>query len=173
MEGMFKSHPRLRLHDNYSAVIDSILENKTNIGICSFSEVNDSAPMWVHYADGFQGVCIAYNLSKLLDALEQDTAFVRVFYKETVPTVSQSGPDEAKMILSYKNYGWRYEREWRMFGARGPVSYAQSECVARVYLGSRMTDENHNLVTASLRTLNIDTQDLTIDKYSIGFRATS
>jgi hypothetical protein len=69
MEGMFRPNPRLSLHDNYSAVIDSIFENKTNTGICSFSEVNDNAPMWAHYADDFTGICIAYNLSKLLDAL--------------------------------------------------------------------------------------------------------
>jgi hypothetical protein len=96
-----------------------------------------------------------------------------VFYKETVPTVSQSGPEAAKMILSYKNYGWRYEREWRMFGSLGKMSYAKSECITRVYLGSRMTNENHNLVTTRLRRLNIDMQDVTIDKYSIGFEATS
>ena len=35
MDGMFRSHPRLRLHDNYSAVIDFIFENKINIGIYS------------------------------------------------------------------------------------------------------------------------------------------
>jgi DUF2971 family protein len=130
MEGMFRSNPRLRLHDNYSAVIDSILQNKTNTGICSFSEVKDNAPMWAHYADGFTGICIAYNFSKLLDAIEQDAAFVRVFYQENVPTASQSGPEEVKMILSYKNYGWRYEREWRMFGSLGQVPYA-NECVSK------------------------------------------
>ncbi len=173
MEGMFRSHPRLKLHDNYSAVLDSIVENKTNTGICSLSEINDNAPMWAHYADGFKGICIAYNLSKLLDAVGQDAAFVRMFYREAVPTVTQSGPEEAKMILSYKNYGWRYEREWRMFGPLGQVSYAPSECVTRVFLGSRMTDQNHNLVTTRLRGLNMDTQDVIIDKYSIGFQATS
>jgi hypothetical protein len=173
MEGMFRSVPRLTLHNNYGAVIDSIFENKANTGICSFSEVNDNAPMWAHYADDFKGICIAYNLPTLLDAVEQNAAFVRVFYKETVPSVSQPSPEEAKMILSYKNYGWRYEREWRMFGSLGKVSYAQSECVTRVYLGSRMTDQNRNLVTTRLRKLKISTQDMTIDKYSIGFEATS
>ena len=172
MEGMFTPHRRLRLHDNYSAVIDSIFRNKTNIGICSFSEVNDNGPMWAHYAGDFTGICIAYNLSRLLEAVEQDAAFVRVFYQETVPTASQPGPEEAKMILSYKNYGWRYEREWRMFGSPGQVPYT-NECVTRVYLGSRMTDKNHDLVTTKLRKLNIDTQDMTIDKYSIGFETTS
>ncbi len=172
MEGMFKSNPRLSLHDNYSAVIESILQNKTNTGICSFSEVYDNAPMWAHYADGFTGICIAYNLSKLLEATEQDAAFVRVLYQETVPIASQPGPEEAKMILSYKNYGWRYEREWRMFGSLGKVPYS-SECITRVYLGSRMTSKNHNLAITRLRRLNIDTQDMTIDKYSIGFEATS
>src|SRR6266478_570375 len=129
--------------------------------------------MWAHYADGFKGMCIAYNLSKLLDAVQQDAAFVRVLYRETVPTVSQSSPQEAKMILSYKNYGWRYEREWRMFGPLGQASYAPSECATRVFLGSRMTNKNRSLVTTRLQRINIDTQDMTIDKYSIGFEATS
>jgi Protein of unknown function (DUF2971) len=172
MEGMFRSHPRLRLHDNYREVIDSILRDKSNTGICSFSEIKDSAPMWAHYAHGFTGICIAYNLSRLLEAVEQDATFVQVLYKETVPIVSQSGPEECKMILSYKNYGWRYEREWRMFGSLGQVPYP-NECVTRVYLGSQMTDENRNLVTSRLRRLNIDTQDITIDGYSIDFGPTS
>jgi hypothetical protein len=128
--------------------------------------------MWAHYAEGFTGICIAYSLPKLLDAVGQDASFVRVFYNE-VPTVSRFGSEEAKMILSYRNYGWRYEREWRMFGSVGPMQYANSECVTRVYLGSRMTDENHNLITSRLCRLNVDIQDITIDKYSIGFEATS
>jgi hypothetical protein len=56
MEGMFRSHPRLRLHDNYREVVEAILENKTNTGICSFSEANDNGPMWAHYANGFTGM---------------------------------------------------------------------------------------------------------------------
>jgi hypothetical protein len=173
MEGMFRSHPRLRLSDNYRTAIESIFENKTNTGICSFSEVNDNAPMWAHYANGFTGICVAYSFSKLLDAVAQDATFVRVFYNQAVPTVSQSGPEEAKMILSYKNYGWRYEREWRMFGPLEKVSYAQTECVTQVYLGSRMTDKNRDPIITRLHTLNIETQDMTIDKYSIGFEPTS
>ena len=93
MEGMLRSHPRLRLHDNYSAVIDSIFENKTKTGICSFSEVNDNAPLWAHYANSFTGICIAYSFSKLLDAVEQDAAFVRVFYNQTVADLSSHGAD--------------------------------------------------------------------------------
>ena len=169
MEGMFRSHPRLRLHDNYRDVVESILANKTNTGICSFSEDNDNGPMWAHYANNFMGICIAYSFSKLLDAVEQDASFVRVFYNQTVPTVTQAGPEEAKMIPSYKNYGWRYEREWRMFGPLEKVSYAQSECVTRVYLGSRIKDKHRKLITDRLAGLNVPTPEMTIDKYSISF----
>ncbi len=169
MEGMFRTNPRLTLHDNYREVIESILANKTNTGICSFSEVNDNAPMWAHYAGGFTGICVAYNFSRLLSALDHDATFVRVFYNQTVPTATQSGPQEAKMILSYKNYGWRYEREWRMFGPLEKVSYAQIECVTGVYLGSRMKDLDRTQIKNRLATLRIPTHEMTIDKYSIGF----
>jgi hypothetical protein len=125
--------------------------------------------MWAHYADGFTGICIAYSFPKLLDALEDAATFVRVFYNQTLPTVTQSGPEETKMILSYKNYGWRYEREWRMFGPLQKVSYAQSECITRVYLGSRMNDTRRNQIQNRLGSLSIPTYEMTVDKYSISF----
>jgi hypothetical protein len=116
-----------------------------------------------------RGCGIEYSFPRLLGALGEDVSFVRVFYNQTVPTVSNSGPEEAKMILSYKNYGWRDEREWRMFGSLEKVSYAQSECVSRVYLGSRMKDKDRQLITDRLGSLSIPTSEMTIDKYSIGF----
>jgi hypothetical protein len=173
MEGLFRSTLGLRMSEDYRNIRDSIIENKARIGICSFSEVHNHGPMWAHYADEFRGICIAYSLSKLLDTLAQDITFVRMFYNEDVPAVTLSDPDPAKKILSYKNYRWLYEREWRMFGTLGTMSYANSECVTRVYLGSRMTDTRRDQITARLSNLNLPTHDMTIDKYSIDFEATS
>jgi hypothetical protein len=173
MEGLFRSTQGLRMSEDYGSIRDSIIENKTRIGICSFSEIHNHGPMWAHYADEFRGMCIAYSLSKLLDTLAEDVTFVRMFYNEDVPAVRQSDVEPAKKILSYKNYRWLYEREWRMFGTLGTVSYANSECVTRVYLGSRMTDARRDQITARLSKLDISTHDMTIDRYSIGFGATS
>ena len=173
MEGLFKSTRRLRISEDYKSIRDSIIGNKTNTGICSFSEVHNHGPMWAHYADNFKGICIAYRLSTLLDSLPEEVTLVRMFYNEDVPAVSLSEPEPAKKILSYKNYRWLYEREWRMFATRGPVSYLTSECVTRVYLGSRMTDTHRNQINARLNRLNLTTHDMVIDKYSIGFEPTS
>jgi hypothetical protein len=169
MEGLFSSTQSLRASEDYKSIRDSIIENKARIGICSFSEVNNHGPMWAHYADEFRGICIAYSLSGLLDALSSDVTFVRMFYNEDVPTVSPSLPDRAQMILSYKNYRWLYEREWRMFGPLGKVSYASSECVSKVYLGSRMGDRHRDSLTEELGKLNIPVHEMTIKKYSIEF----
>jgi hypothetical protein len=96
-----------------------------------------------------------------------------VSYNETVPAVSRSDPESAKMILSYKNYGWRFEREWRIFGPLGKVSYANSECVTQVYLGSRIADKNHNQIISRLQKLNIPTHQMVIQGYSMNFEPTS
>jgi len=73
-----------------------------------------------------------------------------MYYNEMVPLVRHSRQepnDVAKMVLSYKNYRWLYEREWRMFSSRGKANYTDKSCVTRVYLGSRIssdkTVENH------------------------------
>jgi len=176
MEGLFSSSKLLRESEDYRTIRDSIRDNKSQIGMCSFSEVHDHELMWAHYADQFRGICIAYNFSELCDGMADDITFVRMFYNETVPTIrlSDQGPDElAKMVLSYKNYRWLYEREWRMFASLGKVSYRPNNCVTRVYLGSRIEDDDRIRIKNRLKRLKIKTSDMSIDKYSISFETRS
>jgi hypothetical protein len=174
MEGLFTSSKLLRESEDYRTIRDSIRDNKSQLGMCSFSEVHDHELMWAHYADQFRGICIAYNFSKLRDGLADDITFARMFYNETVPTIrlSDQGPDElAKMVLSYKNYRWLYEREWRMFASLGKASYRPTNCVTRVYLGSRIDDDDRLRIKNKLKRLKIKTSDMNINKYSISFES--
>ena len=176
MEGLYSSSQNLRESDDYRAVRQSIRDNKSDIGMCSFSEVRNHELMWAHYADQFKGVCISYSLSKLLKALPDEITFVRMFYNETEPTIYPSHRDHAqvaKMIFSYKNYRWLYEREWRMFAPLGKASYQDTECVTRVYLGSRIKESHRNHITRRLKQLKIKTSQMKIDKYSISFEGKS
>jgi hypothetical protein len=59
------------------------------------------------------------------------------------------------MVLSYKNYRWLYEREWRMFEPPGKARYGDKACVSRIYLGSRIDAGKRNKIIR--------------DKYSITF----
>ncbi len=176
MEGLFSSSQLLRESEDYRAIRSSIRENKAQIGMCSFSEVPNHELMWAHYADRFGGICIAYSLSRLLKNLAKDVTFARMYYNEMVPTVRLTDDDPstlAKMVLSYKNYRWLYEREWRMFAPLGKAHYRKTACVTRVYLGSRVSDNHRTRITETLRRLEIETREMTIDKYSISFEASS
>jgi len=176
MEGLFSSSKLLRESEDYRTIRDSIRDNKSQIGMCSFSEVHDHELMWAHYADQFRGICIAYSFLKLRDGLADNVSFVRMFYNETVPTIrlSEQAPDElAKMVLSYKNYRWLYEREWRMFASLGKSSYRPTDCVTRVYLGSRIEDDDRIRIQNRLKRPKIKTSDMSIDKYSISFETRS
>lgn len=176
MEGLYSSSQNLRESDDYRAVRQSIADNKSDIGLCSFSEVRNHELMWAHYADQFKGICISYSLSKLLKALPDEITFVRMFYNETEPTIHPSHRDHgqvAKMIFSYKNYRWLYEREWRMFASLGKGFYRDTECVTRVYLGSRIKDSHRNKIIRRLKQLKIKTSQMKIDKYSISFEGKS
>ena len=172
MEGLFTSSKLLRESEDYRTIRDSIRDNKSQLGMCSFSEVHDHELMWAHYADQFRGICIAYNFSKLRDGLADDDNFCAHVLQRDRANDSSLRPRTgqlAKMVLSYKNYRWLYEREWRMFASLGKASYRPTNCVTRVYLGSRIEDDDRIRITNSLKRLKIKTSDMNIDKYSISF----
>src|ERR1700693_5168873 len=176
IEGLFSSSKLLRESEDYRAIRKSIRDKKSNTGMCSFSEAHNHELMWAHYADEFRGICIAYSLSKLLEALAYDVSLVRMFYNESEPTIRHAaqGPSErARMVLSYKNYRWLYEREWRMFAPLGKSLYHDTQCVTDVYLGCRMKDVDRNRITDRLNPLRVKTHDMIIEKYSISFEASS
>jgi hypothetical protein len=172
MEGLFASSKRLRNSDRYREIRSAIRDSKSHMGICSFSEVHNHELMWAHYATQFKGICIAYSLPRLLDSLANNVDFVRMYYNENVPIIGKTkkpANELARKILSYKNYRWLYEREWRMFAPQGKAFYTNRNCVMRVYVGSRMDPAHAHLVTSKLTPLKIKTITMSVKKYSIVF----
>lgn len=176
MEGVFRASKVFRGSNNYRDARRAIVDNKTEIGMCSFSEVHDHELMWAHYADQYRGICIGYSFARLLDHLDNAVSFVRMYYNEAVPIVRhgcQEPVDTAKMVLSYKNYRWLYEREWRMFSGQGRVEYGTKTCVTHVYLGSRIDPDKRTEMIRTMKALKIPTDDMKIDRYSITFERAS
>jgi hypothetical protein len=172
MEGLFTSSRLFRKSDDDQAVRDAIRKNKANTGICSFSETHDHELMWAHYANQFRGICISYNFSRLLKALPNSTKFVRMYYNESVPTLhpsSRNSQQLARMVLSYKNYRWLYEREWRMFADQGAIHYEDAKCITRVYLGARISNEDKRKVIEVLEELEIPISEMKVDEYLVTF----
>lgn len=172
MEGLFKSSRLLKKHANYRSLISALIDNKSRTGVCSFSEVYDHELMWAHYANQFRGICIGYRVSQLLEKLGRGVSLVRLYYNEQVPRLLPTKADPsllARRVLSYKNYRWSYEREWRMFAEQGPASYGRTSCVSHVYLGSQISPDHRERIVKVLKRLNIKISMMVIDEYSIGF----
>jgi hypothetical protein len=99
-----------------------------------------------------------------------------MFYNEMVPMVShrrQEPNNVAKMVLSYKNYSWLYEREWRMFAPLGKTHYTDKSRVTDVYLGSRIASDKRRKIIKAMNSLDIETHDMKIEKYSMTFEPCS
>lgn len=179
MEGFYSASRLLQNSEKLNRIRGEIVNGKTNIGMCAFSEVFNHELMWAHYADQFRGICIAYDFFNLRHHLPDTVTFSRIYYSEDVPVVglSRQQPinrnETAKMILSYKNHRWLYEREWRMFATIGRVEYGLQRCVARVYIGSRASGNHRREIERRLGSLKIPRQIQKLNGYTMTFeRAT-
>ena len=142
--------------------------------MCAFSEVFNHELMWAHYADQFLAICIAYRFYDLRKHLPERVSFSRLYYNEDEPRVGFSNKprdhtETAKEIFSYKNYRWLYEREWRMFANKGKIFYNELECVARVYIGSRVEKGHRSKIERQLKRLKIPCQIQKLDGYKMRF----
>jgi hypothetical protein len=54
MEGIYDGNTLLTRYSEYEDIVRDIADEKTGIGICSFSEVLHNEVMWAHYADQFR-----------------------------------------------------------------------------------------------------------------------
>jgi len=165
MEGFFN------LASKAQAVVErAIKDMSAKIGVGSFCEACDNELMWAHYADQFRGICIAYDFRRLISELPDDVYFTRMHYAERFPVIGESRrePDILAMrVLSYKNYRWAYEREWRMFGVKGPIAYKTRKSIRCVYVGPRTDDKSRKALEARLGAMNIPVRAMTLDGYSI------
>lgn len=174
MEGAHAESALLQEAKGYAITVAQVTEAKAALGIASFAETHLSEPMWAYYAGAFRGMCIAYNFKKLLNELDDDNVFVRMAYNEKAPMLvrnSQTAEQRARMVLSTKAVRWSQEREWRLIRpGRGPAAYRSANCVAGVYLGSRVSAEHQQAVRAATEQLKIPLWRMEIDKYAVSFK---
>jgi len=176
MEGFYSESKLLEKSPVVKQTRAAIFSGKMHIRMCAFSEVFNHELMWAHYADQFSGVCIAYDFFLLRRYLKDtdDVSFTRLYYNEEVPSVPLSkhhnNHDEtAKMILSYKNHRWLYEREWRMFSTVDKTHYENQRCIARVYIGARVRPDDQRKLERTLSRLKIPYQMQKLAGYKMTF----
>lgn len=117
--------------------------------------------MWSHYADGFKGFCIHYDLPELhtsLKSMNPGTKFeycsVRYLDKPHRISLAQDlerGTIEALKSIQCKHEQWCYECEIRMLASEtGAFSFSPSS-VKTIYVGGRMPQDQKDLLVAVAR----------------------
>lgn len=146
------------------------------MGIASLSEVFDHEPMWAHYAGEFAGMCIEYNLNRLLKGLGEDISICRMMYSEREPVLlfdKSNASDRARLSLSCKTVRWSSEREWRIFRPEvGPAAYTESKTVTKIFLGSRVSEQDERRVREVGAHLGVPVVKMQIEAYSMTFKST-
>ncbi|MCV3242096.1 hypothetical protein ABID19_005738 [Mesorhizobium robiniae] len=175
MEGLYRPSARFTqnpLGEKSAARVHDALQ-KT--GIASLSEVFDHEPMWAHYADQFAGMCVQYNVNRLLKGLDTKIALTRMMYSESEPVLLNDkslAVDRARLCLSSKTVRWASEREWRLFkDNQGEAHYRDPKTVTKIFLGSRIGEADESAVRAACRALGVPVVKMAIDAYSLTFRS--
>jgi len=90
---------------------------KDNLRICSLSERNDSLPMWAHYSDNHQGICIEYDLTDIDDKTMLSYLYPMFYTNDLIKITANFAKKHmffiSNIIAMYKNEDWEYEKEWR------------------------------------------------------------
>jgi hypothetical protein len=167
MEGFFQASKILKGKSNYKDIVRKITNVKSKIGIACFSETYDNGLMWSHYAGNYSGICIAYSARDLLDGLPDETALVRLAYVDKPPVLFPShAADKTNAVvrvLSHKQYIWTYEREWRVIGDVGPITYDRPHAIRRIFFGSRIKADHKAQILSAIEGTKIEVYMMEIE----------
>jgi len=110
----------------FGQYVEDELLRRYGKGIVSLAERANCPLMWSHYGDQHKGVCIGYSIPALAEGDLHKISYggSRLIAASAVAAMLD-GDEEARRkvddaVLTKKAIDWRYEREWRLIGPRGP-----------------------------------------------------
>jgi hypothetical protein len=114
-------------------------------GVLCLSTIPDSIPMWSHYANGHNGICI--ELQRTPENALGSTATRPVCYAHAYPEVSWTDLFESPGLLSEtvmytKSKKWKDEHEWRVFLTKGNIFHDLPGEITGVFFGLHTLQEH-------------------------------
>jgi hypothetical protein len=130
----------------------SDLHTIETIGICCFSQRNDSLLMWSHYGDKHKGVCLTLDISEYKK--ETDSLLFNVEYPRSYPIFNwpkdKNTSSSLRHLIATKSQDWQYEDEVRIVREninppyRGKVFF-NKKCLKSLYFGYKC--EDHDIIS--------------------------
>lgn len=114
--------------------------------LACFSERVDCLPMWAHYANNQQGVCVKYSFDLDILNLKKQIVPMAVSYRSDRPIITTidikkfsnqnnriddlSGDKIFESLYLRKSIDWSYEKEWRCFeNSEAQGGYVEIPCL--------------------------------------------
>ena len=146
MEGVFTYSQ----DDTSPSFVEQIINNKTQLGICSLSEVHNSTLMWSYYAGAHKGVVLG--LEVVSDAPDIVSVSKVTYPRDNIfrGLLGSDAATEARKVLSKKLRPWKHEREVRVFSKSTYVPVS----LKTAYLGCQMPESQKLLVRQVIKRLN-------------------
>jgi len=124
---------------NCLPLIELIRNSKEHWRVCSLSRDLLSSLMWAHYADGFSGVAIEFEViapHSCFCKVEYDDSFLRINNSVSAHELCE---DIAKQILLHKSKCWERECETRLLSHTEKYDFSGDLKLTAIYYGPLMT----------------------------------
>lgn len=140
----------------------------------------DNLLLWSHYADKHKGLCIAYDITRLVK--QNNIIFRKVKYLDSYPkpqnglifTLLQNKNNklDSKLNLTktftQKQITWNYEDEYRLILQTDiDKEFLQKVDIKEIYLGLDMDIENKESIKTIVKEMNLDKGENNIQVYSM------
>ena len=104
--------------------------------------------MWAHYADGFSGIALQFDLDdREFDLREVDYIGIPdISIEEAEKVISGNVKPQDIGVLKRKDECWHYEKEWRLFSEE---TYLNKVKPTQIILGAKKTKHHSMLETIS------------------------
>ena len=143
-----------------------------NFRISCLSTNNRNILMWSHYANKHQGICIKYNIAKLLK--EKDIIFKKTEYIKTMPK-PQGGfhlelSDTTTIIDAFtqKHDSWEYEEEYKLIVRTGENTPVLKKCdIEEIYLGKDISPKDAGFIKKTIEGTGIKLYQMKVNDYNI------
>lgn len=156
----FYKHRKVRENKQLQMDItyDHLIEH---FGIFSLSSLSTSNPMWAHYSNNHQGLCIGLNTAKLMefrqDVFDDNGIIIvleKVIYTDEFSIdfkeLKQNEEQAFKEILCRKTKDWSYEKEYRFVSITGKPNFSLNlnpDVIEEIIFGRQMDQRTTQEIT--------------------------
>ena len=149
------------------------------VRVACFTESHQNMPMWAHYANNHQGVCLQYNPATFLNAWSRERLFSVKYTKQMPDIISEILLTKKRKItfktiesiVTKKHEDWRYEKEWRLILHKGHFYSKENdvpkefykfgklvvfEKPSKVYLGYKVSTDVEELFRSVLENTGVE-----------------